>query len=408
MERCTRCQTPLESGTQFCPRCGSSQPQGILEAQTLQGRQTAAFKPCPKCQAVQPESASFCGDCGYAFSQPLRLASGQPLPPAFVGPEVPGGGWGSGALRTSPASGGILPAAPVGPQSGAVAVPGAPAWPQSGGVHVPGTPAGLQSGGIGVPHTPGWPQGGAPGVPGAAAAPQSGAPGVPGAPAGAQSGALAAHGVRATNTVGKRLGHFVRRTLLGTLQAKIITAIVALGVIGTTGGVVYVTTTRGQDGAVASYVGPANSANFMLAVDIKTVDGLGHAREFQETLIVKNGSVCQARDDGKLHTLSNGYIQVIDGLGTPYQEKLTARCQGAYQNGKLTYTETVSYLENDFPADIICDAHTPLVLQQLSGTFTSATKISGSFSAAPSSYMCSLGYQASFPKKDGSWSGNVR
>jgi hypothetical protein len=233
-------------------------------------------------------------------------------------------------------------------------------------------------------------------------------PAVPGVSAGAQSGALAGHGLRATNTAVKGLGHVIRQKLLGTLQARVITAVVALAVVGTSGGVAYVKATQGPSGAAPSFVGPANSASFTLAIDIKTVDGLGHNKVFQETLIVKNGAVCQARDDGRQHTLTNGYLQVIGTLGTPYQEKLTGRCKGAYQNGKLTYTETVSYLENDFPADIICNAETPLVFQQLNGTFTSATKISGTFSAASSKYACSLGYNASFPQKGGSWSGNVR
>ncbi len=112
---------------------------------------------------------------------------------------------------------------PAGPQMGAPGVPGMPAGPQMGAPGVPGMPAGPQMGAPGmpgmsappmqgVPHFSGWPQPGAPGL----SAPYGGAPATA-APPVTTAGQAAARG----------LGY----KLWGTVQAKVISLLVATAVV---------------------------------------------------------------------------------------------------------------------------------------------------------------------------------
>ncbi len=243
-----------------------------------------------------------------------------------------------------------------------------------------------------MPSAPGAAQGNPLSVPSAPYGPQGGAPGVPSAPGAHHMG-------------GQALGR-ARQALWGTVRARIITTVIALAVIGTSAGVVTIAvkSSSGQNPLTLT-----NTASFTVMADIHTVDGLNHPREIKETLIVRNGTVCQAQDTGKQRTVSGGFEEFT--FGVPYQEKVTTKCQGTYQDGKLSYTQTALYLENDFKKGFItytCHADVPLVLQQLTGSLTSSTAISGSFQADASSYGCQLGYAAHFPVKNGTWTGTVQ
>ncbi len=253
MERCAFCQREIKAGERFCRHCGHAQPSMVLSAASVQPpmQQAASTKRCAYCGTELSAWATVCGNCGNAqprVTMPLEPRATTPLEPTktcrYCGAEAPL--WarfcgncsqsfaGSGSLSNEPT---LFSAAPiVGTVSGAMAAPEAPALPP-GVPGVPGAYAGPQSAAPGVPGAYAGPQSGAPGVPGAYAGPQGGAASVPGAPSVPQTGAPPwQQGATAARVAGKGVARGLRYKLLGTVQAKIITAVVAATVVVGAGG----------------------------------------------------------------------------------------------------------------------------------------------------------------------------
>jgi hypothetical protein len=119
------------------------------------------------------------------------------------------------------------------------------------------------------------------------------------------------------------------------------------------------------------------------------------------------GTVCQAHDNGQPYTQSGAMLDV-SGMptGVTYQETLTSTCSGSYKDGQLTYTETATSDQYVLSTGFTCQAATPYTLQTLSGSFSNATTISGSWSTSGYTITCAMGLPASpHPAQQGSWSG---
>src|SRR5579871_699375 len=136
--------------------------------------------------------------------------------------------------------------------------------------------------------------------------------------------------------------------------------------------------TPGPNGA------PSNDVSFSLNVTI-TSPVLGTAKE---TLVItqkgdSGGTVCQTQDDGNTTITSPGTLTFADGTQLAYSEASTFSCSGTYVGGHLTYTETTVTDVWTFGSGSNtqqCHAN-PHKAQILTGDFSSATSISGTYSA---------------------------
>jgi hypothetical protein len=126
---------------------------------------------------------------------------------------------------------------------------------------------------------------------------------------------------------------------------------------------------------------PSNSVSYSLSITIESKD----FGTIKETLIItgksdSGGTVCQSRDDSQTALTQQGTLTFADGNQFPYVEISTNQCSGTYVGGHLEYIETTVTDEFDFSTSVRCPI-SPHKKQVLSGDFTSATSISGTFSA---------------------------
>ncbi|MBO0778936.1 MAG: hypothetical protein J2P37_08945 [Ktedonobacteraceae bacterium] len=152
------------------------------------------------------------------------------------------------------------------------------------------------------------------------------------------------------------------------------------------------TTPTPQPGTV-----PSNTATFQLKVTLtlKADNGQafkgavwGRSESEEITLVVAGGKVCQVRDDGR--AVSESFDLPTGQLGDKWTYARKFACSGTYADGKLSYTETVTSetltgqgsLSSTSTADLASKAcpYKEYVFDQLDGTFSNATTISGNFS----------------------------
>ncbi|HLW03836.1 MAG TPA: zinc ribbon domain-containing protein [Ktedonobacterales bacterium] len=115
-----------------------------------------------------------------------------------------------------------------------------------------------------------------------------------------------------------------------------------------------------------------------------------------------NQQVCwAANDDGQPHTYTGS-----DNIGN-YQEVFVWKCTGSYKAGKLSYTETTTSDTLTYTSGRVCKANTPYVYTQLDGTFSSATAISGTYSADTIQYTCNKDGNLHTNAEKGTWSGST-
>lgn len=255
--RCAYCQEVLKTDARFCRHCGHAQPSTVLTAPAAQpADQAAPTKHCPNCGEELPAWAAFCGNC--RSTQPLTGLTQQPrvtlpLAPRATAPleqtrPCPTCGaesplWarfcgtcsqpltGSGSISDAATVVSVLPFA--GGSGGAFAPPATPGAISG----VPGAFAGPQSGAPGVPGAFAGPQSGVPNVPGASGPYQGSGPTMPNAPTAPHTGTQPWQGSStAAKVAGRGALRGLRYKLLGTVQAKIITALVAATVVVTAGG----------------------------------------------------------------------------------------------------------------------------------------------------------------------------
>lgn len=167
-----------------------------------------------------------------------------------------------------------------------------------------------------------------------------------------------------------------------------------------------VANTPGPNGA------PPDDKSFQLVITIQHHD-VNNNQQFnplQQTLIITGqpdpagGTVCQSTDNDQTQTydgtLNNGTIN--------YHETYSETCSGTYKGGKLTYTQTVTSDQYSLSNGDTCSASTPYTYEQLNGTFTSASSISGTFSLGTIKASCTNGDTLTFDAESGTWSGQVQ
>jgi len=138
---------------------------------------------------------------------------------------------------------------------------------------------------------------------------------------------------------------------------------------------------QGVDGTPGPHGSPSNSVSFSLKITINSQQ-LGTA---QETLVItgkgdSGDTVCQTSDDGTTTSSSSKTITFSDGGQATFTEYSTSQCSGTYAAGHLNYVETTVLDEWDFANGAKCSIN-PHKKQVITGDFTSANTISGTFSS---------------------------
>jgi hypothetical protein len=530
---CPSCGLELPAWARFCGRCGHSfsQPAEAQPASEPSGALPPTLElpraPQPPAEQVPPPVPA---SAELEETLPPMAVQVESLPPPkeeeqrvsgalagplpLVSPSGPAGfGTFSGAaipeMSTAPAwaqgAAPGMPGIPAGPQIGAPGIPGIPAGPQIGAPGVPGMPAGPQ---MGMPGMPGMAPGAQVGAPGMSAPPaggfppvgappsgwpQPGAPGMP-TPYGGMPSGFAPPVTTAGQTAARGLGY----KLWGTVQAKIISLLVATAVVVGGGAATVYAVTRpdpviqvtskyhvadkaaGAVGTTLHITGqkfssssaitllidndkplpggspairsdsngsfskdvPINEAwsvrvHTLYARDAKdystkkgvtivvVAPGTAHTPGangappddasftinielesaafwyFPDTLKVvgqpdpAGGTVCQDRDHGGTSSQDGPIFDANTGqpTGVTYHETITFSCTGSYKSGKLTYVETAVSDTFALSNGVTCQGNVPRIIQSLSGTFSSATAITGTWSADELTLSCTQNYQ---------------
>lgn len=134
----------------------------------------------------------------------------------------------------------------------------------------------------------------------------------------------------------------------------------------------------------------------------------GENNTYAYTLVVTGqpdpagGKVCNpGYDTGKLHT-NRG-----TSGGLRFTETFVVTCSGTYKGGKLMYTQTYSNYKLAFSNGVTCRATASYVNQELDGSFTDATSISGTLSSGTPTLACSNGRSVTAGGVDGTWVGSL-
>ncbi len=153
---------------------------------------------------------------------------------------------------------------------------------------------------------------------------------------------------------------------------------------------------------------PADSQSFTLVLTVHPRDAVtGEALPGYQTYLVitgkpdpAGGAVCNPLYDNNRTVTQTG---TSSGINFTITSSYT--CSGTYKGGKLSYTETTTSYQIVYATGLRCQAKTPYVNQAFSGSFTSATTLSGTFRADAISYQCSNGQTVQAHPKTGTWTG---
>ncbi|HEU5368284.1 MAG TPA: hypothetical protein VFU69_07460 [Ktedonobacterales bacterium] len=184
---------------------------------------------------------------------------------------------------------------------------------------------------------------------------------------------------------------------------------------------------QGEAGTPGPYGSPANdTAHFTLYITIllqlvvnPTAIPLNLGSDIL-TLTVQGqpdpagGAVCNLpKDDGQSHTtgisLAPGGTFTIIPIGSngafifPTKETTAYTCSGAYQGGKISYTETNTVDKEVFSNGVTCSLPSPRVTAQLQGAFNSATTATGTYNVPASALKCSDGSTQKTLAETGTW-----
>ncbi len=162
--------------------------------------------------------------------------------------------------------------------------------------------------------------------------------------------------------------------------------------------------TPGPNGA------PFDSQSFTFTATVKPVDAVSGMAlpSFTDALAVTGrpdpagGTVCDPKNDTGQPVIESGATS-----GTGYTLTYIATCSGAYKGGMLTYTETATSYQIKFVNGVICKANVPFVNQSLTGSFTSATTISGAYSADALTFTCNNDTSFQNSPQKGAWTGTL-
>jgi len=162
--------------------------------------------------------------------------------------------------------------------------------------------------------------------------------------------------------------------------------------------------TPGPKGAPAD-----DTPSFTINLTVQAHDkDTGQNGSYPYTLVITGqpdpagGKVCNPEiDTGKLQT-NRGTAG-----GLRYTETYIDTCSGTYKGGKLTYTQTFTNYKLVYSNGLTCRATAPIVNQELDGSFTSATAISGTLSSSKATFNCSNGRSVTLQGVDGTWTGSL-
>jgi len=123
------------------------------------------------------------------------------------------------------------------------------------------------------------------------------------------------------------------------------------------------------------------------------------------TLIVTGsptgGTVCSERDDGRARSQTG-----MARGGITYIETTAYTCNGTYNGGRITYTETATSSTIQYSNGIHCSLHTPYRAMWVQGTFSHATYVSGTTSQDAVSVTCDHGVGTfTVDSSSGTWTG---
>lgn len=177
-------------------------------------------------------------------------------------------------------------------------------------------------------------------------------------------------------------------------------------------GVPLVVVNQGESNTPGPNGAPTDSGSFTVTLSVTPLDAsTGQSLSpFKQELIVQGQAqtgqqICDTNphlDDGQPHSYNGS-----DNNGMKYRETYVWKCTGTYKAGKLSYTETSVSDTVVYANGITCHANTPYVWTQLDGTFTTATELSGTFSADIINYTCSNGSTLHTDPEKGTMTGTL-
>ncbi len=154
---------------------------------------------------------------------------------------------------------------------------------------------------------------------------------------------------------------------------------------------------------------PPDDMKFTINISIQAKDAAtGKAiSPFSQTLIVSGqpdpagGTVCR-------QGLNSGQSLTYDGTlnnGLKYHEIYVETCSGTYKKGMISYTEKVTSDQYTLADGRVCTVKTPYTSEQLIGTFTAPTAISGTLSSDIVTAPCNDGTNVTTDALSGNWTG---
>ena len=166
---------------------------------------------------------------------------------------------------------------------------------------------------------------------------------------------------------------------------------------------------QGEAGTPGPNGAPADATSFTINLIIHQHDNnSGQDYTGTDSLVITGqpdpagGTVCNPKTD-------TGQTQTLKGTsnGLRYTQTFIETCSGTYKGGKITYTQTVPSLKIDFSNGVTCTATAPFVNQELDGSFTNATNLSGTLSSSTVSLTCTNGNSNTLTFPPGTWTGTL-
>lgn len=165
---------------------------------------------------------------------------------------------------------------------------------------------------------------------------------------------------------------------------------------------------QGEAGTPGPNGAPPDCKSFTLSVQVQRTDAANgdQLNSFKDTLQVTGqqdpagGKVCGQDDDGQPHAFNGS-----DSSGNKFTETLVFQCSGSYKSGKISYKETATSDKYVFSDGFSCTASGPYTFQELDGSFSSSTEVSGTYSADSVTYICSSGPPQPLDPEKGTFSG---
>lgn len=165
------------------------------------------------------------------------------------------------------------------------------------------------------------------------------------------------------------------------------------------------TNTPGPNGAP-----PDDTPSFTLNASVSPQDAVTgqQLQTYQDVLTVTGkpdpagGTVCDQRYDTNQPVTQTG----TTSSGVGYTITYIATCSGTYKGGMLTYTETITSYQVAFANGLNCRGNVPFVNQNLTGTFTDANTVSGTYKSDALIITCSNGQSIQGNPQKGTWTGS--